>query len=167
MNPLQCVLFLALAALSSALPSKTRSSHVLHEKRSSLGAWRKSTRVDPNAIVPLRIGLTQSNLHTGYDRLMEVSHPSSKQYGRFLSAEDVHELFKPAEDAVAAVREWLVLEGVDVGAIVHSENKGWLAVDLPAEHAERLFNAEYHVHEHRHKDLVSVGCDEYSLPAPL
>lgn len=167
MNPLQSLLLLTLVGSSSALPSQKRGSHVLHEKRNSFGAWRKTTRVDANAIIPLRIGLTQTNLHTGYDRLMEVSHPSSEQYGKFLSPEAVHDLFQPSEDAVTAVKEWLASEGVDADAIVHSENKGWLAIDLPAHHVENLFKTVYHVHEHPHKELAAVGCDEYSLPAHL
>lgn len=44
------------------------TSHVLHEKR-SVSLPRKGQRVDGDAIVPVRIGLRQSNLHTGYDRL--------------------------------------------------------------------------------------------------
>ena len=34
--------------------------------------WVKSGRVEKSAVIPMRIGLTQTNLETGYDRLMEV-----------------------------------------------------------------------------------------------
>lgn len=53
--------------------SPTRSLHVLHEKRSSLPkVWRRSNRVDRDAILPVKIGLTQSNLENGYAHLMDV-----------------------------------------------------------------------------------------------
>ena len=98
---------------------------------------------------------------------MKVSHPTSSNYGRYLSASEVHELFKPSEDIIESVREWLVSEGVNASKIVHSENQGWLAVDLPADHVERLFETEYYLHEHTEKELVSVGCSEYSVPQHL
>ena len=151
---------LALAS-AVALPS---SHHVLHEKRSSPLPHRRE-RVDPNAIIPVRIGLKQSNLHTGYDRLMEVSHPSSPNYGQHLSADEVHSLFAPAEDTVKAVRDWLLGSGVHEADIIPYENKGWLAVDIPAGHAERLLRTEYF--EHEAPDGQRIGCDEYYLPGHI
>jgi tripeptidyl-peptidase-1 len=98
---------------------------------------------------------------------MDVSHPSSDNYGKFLSAEEVHDLFKPAADVVQQVKDWLLAEGVDESSMVHSDNKGWLAVDLPAHQVERFFNTEYYLHEHPEKGLTSVGCEEYSVPEHL
>ena len=60
-----------IAALVSAAPAP--SNHVLHEERTILSRdWVKSARVEKGAVIPMRIGLTQTNLETGYDRLMEV-----------------------------------------------------------------------------------------------
>jgi tripeptidyl-peptidase-1 len=73
------------------------TSYVLHEKR-SISLPHKRQRVDGDAIVPIRIGLRQSNLHTGYERLMDVSHPTSKNYGKHLSKEEVHSIFAPADE---------------------------------------------------------------------
>lgn len=168
MLPRVSLLGFALVALSTALPSVPKSRHVLHEKRSTGStAWQKTDRVHSEAIIPLRIGLSQGNLHTGMDRLMEVSHPESERYGQFYSAEEVNEMFRPGDDVVEQVKAWLVAEGVDPDTIVHSDNKGWLAVDLPVRHAEHLFKTKYYLHEHDAKDLAAVGCDEYSVPDHL
>ena len=44
------------------------------------------------------------------------------------------------------------------------ENKGWLAIDMPAHQAERLLHTKYY--ESNHADgRVRIGCDHYSLPA--
>lgn len=158
---------LSLNVYSSALPNTPRTTHVLHEKRASSSRWKRTNRVHPEAIIPLRIGLTQTNLENGHDLLMDISHPSSPSYGKYLSAEEVHELFKPAADVVHAIRDWLIQENVNASDIEHSQNKGWLAVDLPTREVERLFLAEYHVLENTRGDLISVGCDEYSVPAHL
>ena len=61
----------AIAVLVNAAPAP--SSHVVHEERTILSRdWVKGARIEKSAVIPMRIGLTQTNLETGYDRLMEV-----------------------------------------------------------------------------------------------
>lgn len=140
------------------------TGHVLHEKRSTPQPY-KGKRVDGNAIVPVRIGLRQNNLHTGYERLMDVSHPTSENYGKHLSKEEVHSIFAPADESIDIVQNWLIASGlIKDSEIAHYENKGWLAVDMPAKHAESLLGAEYYEHQ-TSKGNVKIGCDEYYLPA--
>jgi tripeptidyl-peptidase I len=68
---LKVVAVAAIAAVSSAAPASIR--HVMHEKRQTPSSdWVKVARIEGSAILPMRIGLTQSNLHTGHDLLMEV-----------------------------------------------------------------------------------------------
>ncbi len=60
---------LAVQALASPAPP----SHALHERRSYVPkAWQKRSRVEGTTRLPMRIGLTQGNLHKGHDLLMEV-----------------------------------------------------------------------------------------------
>jgi len=48
-------------------------THVLHEKRDHVAsAWVKRDRIRRDAILPIRIGLSQANLHKGHDLLMQV-----------------------------------------------------------------------------------------------
>ena len=150
--------------LVSVLAAPHATRRVVHEKR-TLPALDRGDRVDPDSIIPVRIGLKQSNLESGYERLMEVSHPSSKTYGKHLSAAQVHDLFAPTEETVTAVKEWLIFAGVDANSITGYENKGWLAIDMPAWQAEDLLSTEYY--EHDSKDGVRIGSDEYSLPASV
>ena len=128
---------------SLALPA---ADHVVHEKR-ELPSYDARRRLEPDAIIPLRIALRQNNLHTGYDRLMDVSHPTSTNYGKHLSAEEVHDIFAPTEETTNAVKDWLLNAGLDESEIMHFDNKGWLAVDIPAHHAEFLFKTEYFEYE--------------------
>lgn len=151
--------FTALAALAAASPSS--DEYVVHERRvESMSRWHKRDRVQSNALLPMRIGLTQTNLDDGYDHLMDVSHPESPNYGKHWTVEQVHNMFAPAADAVDMVKTWLAEAGIDLKRVVHSENKGWLAFDATVEEVERLVRAEYH--EHHHKDgSIRLGCDEY------
>jgi tripeptidyl-peptidase-1 len=65
-------LFLAFAttAENAAVPN----SHVLHEKRnpSSSKHWMKRDKLSSTAILPMRIGLKQRNLHRGHEFLMDM-----------------------------------------------------------------------------------------------
>jgi tripeptidyl-peptidase-1 len=60
-----------LAALINAAPAPVK--HILHEVRAIESRdWVKGARIEKDAIVPMRIGLTQTNLEKGYDYIMEV-----------------------------------------------------------------------------------------------
>ena len=63
----------AVAFVASSIAAPAPSTHALHEKRDAPPAdWVKTARIEGSAILPMRIGLTQTNLDKGYDYLMEV-----------------------------------------------------------------------------------------------
>lgn len=65
------ICFGAIALTATAAPTFT--SHVVHEKRRLEPLnWAKYSRVDPSTVLPIRIGLTQSNLDNGPVLLDEV-----------------------------------------------------------------------------------------------
>ena len=102
------VCFLAFGC--TAVPTPT--GHVLHEKRdASPRQWVKRSKVDQQASLPVRIGLTQSGLDQGAAFLNEVSTPGSPRYGQYYTPEEVHDIFAPSEEAVAVVTEWLHTSG--------------------------------------------------------
>ncbi|TVY83821.1 Aorsin [Lachnellula suecica] len=155
--------------VSSTLFAGTLSisaSHVLHEKRST-PFIQKRQRVDGNAVIPVRLGLRQQNLHTGYERLMEVSDPASERYGKHLSKEQVNSIFEPAEATAKIVNNWLLGSGLfDENDIVRYENKGWLTINMPTRDAETLLGTEYYEME-SDKGEIRIGCDEYYLPTEV
>ncbi|OQO09603.1 hypothetical protein B0A48_05005 [Cryoendolithus antarcticus] len=154
-----CILATAYAA-PGAVPG-----HVIHERKSEAqSSWKRAARVGPDAIIPVRIGLVQSNMDVGHDRLMSLSDPNSKQYGQHLSSEEIHDLFAPSKATVDAVKSWLASSGIN--NVVHSENKGWLAIDMPTKKAEKLFKTEYYEHSHA-SGALKIGCSEYHLPSHL
>ena len=65
--------FAAAAFAVTSLAASIPSDHVLHEKRAApLKKWAKRSRVPPHQTLPMRIGLTQSNIHNGEgERLMD------------------------------------------------------------------------------------------------
>ncbi|KAK4495322.1 hypothetical protein PRZ48_013653 [Zasmidium cellare] len=153
---------LALVASTTAVPTKPAS--IVHEKRELYHAsqHRRLQPVSKDAVLPVRIGLAQSNLDRGYDHLMEISHPSSEKYGQHWTAEEVVAEFAPAPEAVNSVLEWLASSGIEQAK--QTVNKGWIAFDASSQQIERLFETQLHEYESRQDGSIRVGCDEYSLP---
>ncbi len=61
----------ALAAQAAAVPHS--ANLVVHERRDAVSKdWIQRDRLDTTVELPVRIGLTQSNLDKGHDLLMEV-----------------------------------------------------------------------------------------------
>lgn len=64
----------ALVVSTAAVPAPAAEAyHVLHEKRDTIPvAWVKRDSLPAGISLPVRIGLTQSNIDQGPDLLMEV-----------------------------------------------------------------------------------------------
>lgn len=63
------------AAAGFAAAGPIPETHAVHERRSLDGPgskWVKRGRVEPETTLPIRVGLTQSNLHKGEEWLMDV-----------------------------------------------------------------------------------------------
>ena len=61
-------IFLITEALSVVIPE----NHVVHEEKEPTRGWKRGTKLEDDVSFPVRIGLTQSNLHLGYELLMDV-----------------------------------------------------------------------------------------------
>ena len=168
------------ATIATALP--TSANHVVHEKRSGASSWspKQGAKPDGRITLPVRIGLTESNLHRGDEILMEVSDPESKKYGKHLTAEEVIrcpslartarlilaqiiELFAPAQESIDAVHNWLVSSGIESSRIALSRGRNWLNVNASITEVEALLKAEYKVYEHS-TGQKHIACEEYSVP---
>ncbi|CAK4031335.1 alkaline serine protease [Lecanosticta acicola] len=156
--------FAALAAVAVAAPTNNVQRHVLHERRDTSSAqWTKRDRVHSDVKLPVRIGMTQTNLDKGHDLLMDVSDPASKNYGKHWSMEEIHDMFAPSKDSVDAVRSWLEKAGVEAHRISQSANKQWMQMDLSTAEAEALLQTKYHFFEHAPSGKATIGCDEYHV----
>jgi tripeptidyl-peptidase I len=157
---------LVICALSVGLSiaSPTHHNRVRHEKREASPLWVRRTRAAPETKLPVRIGISQSNLHLGHGRLMEVSDPRSEKYGQYLSAKEVGDLFRPSSASVSAVREWLHGAGIYSDRHEVSPGRGWVKFDASVGELESLLATEYHIYHHTPTQEDHIGCNEYHLP---
>ncbi|KAK3109916.1 hypothetical protein LTR53_016335 [Teratosphaeriaceae sp. CCFEE 6253] len=160
----------AVLAFASVGPAFATTRYTLHESRTDSAAssgWRRAARVSGDAIIPVRIALSQTNLDQGYKKLMEFSDPASSSYGRHLRAEEVIDLFAPIEETASSVRQWLWDDGISPSDVLEYSNKGRLGVDMTVGNAERLFHTQYYEYEHQAHGEVRIGCEGYFLPQQL
>ncbi|KAK3937828.1 putative Tripeptidyl-peptidase sed1 [Diplogelasinospora grovesii] len=164
---------LALQVLASPLLTDARAmrkrevpgSHILHERHMPHipQRWTKRDKLPDTVILPMRIGLKQSNLEAGRDRLVEISTPGTVHYGKHMTAEEVIDFFAPPQASVDVVTEWLVGSGFAPERISQSVNKQWIQFDATVEEAEDLLFTEYHVWEHS-SGSRDISGDRYHVP---
>ncbi len=139
----------ALIGAAFAVPSRRSSTHVLHEKRTvEPRNWELSHRLDAGKVLPMRFGLTQSNVHRVEELLMEVSHPESERFGQHYTPEEIVDLFAPRPESISAVTNWLVDAGFARERLRLSANRGWIALEATTAEVEDLLKTEYHVWNH-------------------
>ena len=128
--------------------------------------WVRSRRMLSEEVIPVKIGLTQSNLHMLDEWLHDVSHPSSPNYGKHWEPSKIAETFAPSHETVDAVTEWLANSGISSDRVSRSQSLGWLQFNATIEETEHLLKTEYHVYKHK-TGKAHVACEEYHLPAHI
>ncbi|KAF2857821.1 putative protease S8 tripeptidyl peptidase I [Piedraia hortae CBS 480.64] len=151
------------AAVSLVTAAVVPDAHVVHETREGHSArWNKLGRVRSTAVLPMRIGLVQSNLDKSHEYLMDVSHPDSPNFGKHWTSQEVIDAFKPADDTIDTVRQWLVEHGIKNPTL--SDNKAWFAFHATADQAESLLHTEYFEYEDSLTGGILPSCESYNVP---
>ena len=134
------LLFTVLASLlACTYASPTSGAHILHEKRETRSSsWSLARRAAADTLLPVRVGLKQSNVDKLYERVMEVSDPDSKLYGKHWSPHQVAEYFRPSEDTLSVVKAWLVDGGFTTERMKLSNGGHWLQVNSTVAEAEKV-----------------------------
>ena len=94
-----------------------------------------------------------THLHTS-------SHPNSEHYGKYYTAEEVHDIFAPSQAAVDTIRGWLESAGISKDRISQSVNKQWMQFEASVEEANNLLRTDFHLWEHTPSGKMNVACDE-------
>ena len=160
-------LAVAVVAVTAAVHPPVLSKRVVHEARSIAPAgWSLHRRADPSALVPLKISLTQSNLHKLDEFLLEVSDPESANYGKHWTPAKVAKVFRPSQESIDTVHTWLVSDcGIHPEKIRLSPNGGALHLDVTIAEAENIFASKYYVYRRAEDGDERVAFESaYTLP---
>ncbi|KNG91684.1 putative protease S8 tripeptidyl peptidase I [Aspergillus nomiae NRRL 13137] len=151
-------LLLGLSALSAA-------TSVVHERREVTSSnWVKRARVSPSDTHVVRIGLAQSNLEEAHDLLMDVSNPSSPNYAKFYSADEVAAKFAPSTETVNEVQNWLTEKGINASRVAQTKNHGWLVFHATSKEIEDLFDTTYYEYHNKKTGKKAIACEQYHVP---
>lgn len=156
--------FTATAAFAAPAPAPG-PTHKLHEKRDWLSDhWTRGREVHHEALLPVRIGMQQANMENAEALLMEVSDQDSPKYGQHYTAEEVADIFAPAEATVETIKAWLHESGIHPHRVSQSWNKQWMQFDASAQELGDLLKTKYHEYLHGPTGKTHVACDQYDIP---
>ncbi|PPR02665.1 hypothetical protein CVT24_002148 [Panaeolus cyanescens] len=129
--------------------------------------WTKHGSPHPDTRLVLRIGLPQPSFHILEEQLYQVSNPNHKNYGQFLSKEEVETLVAPPDESLRKVDEWLTSFGFRDEEISRTAANDWVTVRVPIRIAEQMLDTTYHVWKHDESGDTVIRTTSYSLPAEL
>ncbi|KAK3940564.1 putative subtilisin-like protein [Diplogelasinospora grovesii] len=99
--------------------------------------------------------------------MMDVSHPSSPNYGKHWTPAQIMDTFAPKQESVDLVMEWLELEGIHASRTRLATGKHWISFNATVREIERLLKTEYHLYRHDMHGHSHVACDRYHVPEHL
>ncbi|KAF7356383.1 Family S53 protease [Mycena venus] len=138
------VLFFSLAA---AAASSSRQPRVVHSSRSNAPQGFASLGPAPgDQTIKLRIALASKDAPGLEKALLDVSTPSSSNYGNHLTKDEVNAYLAPSDEALAAVQSWLSSNNVTASSSGPAGD--WLTATVPISKANDLLGANYQTFQH-------------------
>ncbi|KAJ7117680.1 family S53 protease [Mycena epipterygia] len=155
----------------SSLFSLVAASPVIHprilqESRSNVPQGFASLGAAPAAqSMKLRIALASKDVPGLENALLDVSTPSSSNYGNHLTKDEVNAYLAPTDQALAAVQNWL--SSNNVTSVSSGPAGDWLTVTVPVSKANELLAANYETFQHVASGKSYARTLSYSLPAQV
>ncbi|KAI4525603.1 subtilisin-like protein [Schizophyllum commune Loenen D] len=154
---------LVLSVLATPTP---RGALRLFEKRDELPSdFVSNGAAAPDTKLDMRIALKMADRDGLEAALFDVSTPSSDNYGKHLSQDQVKAYAAPSAETVSTISEWLKSEGIDFD--VNGEYGDWVSFSIPVSQANDLFGASYENFVHVPSDTTQVRTLAFSLPEAL
>jgi len=129
--------------------------------------WLRLQQVVAPVEVPLVFSIQpKETLDTCSQLLTEVSTPSSANYGKHLSFEEIGSIFGNKESA-DAVKDWLLASGIPASRIEVTPNFEFITVRVPHTRAESLLATKFHTYTSKTVNKKIARAAEYSLPSNI
>ncbi|KAJ7176448.1 subtilisin-like protein [Mycena filopes] len=155
--------FLLLSILWLASAGRTSNNLVLQGSLNTAPrGFANLGPVDDSFLLNLRFALPASDIPGLEQVLLDVSNPSSTNYGNHLSKTQVDTFVAPTEEAAAAVHRWLASHGLVAKTM--SSAGDWLSVSVNVSQANEMMDAKYETFQHISSGKTYARTLSYSLP---
>lgn len=158
--------FAALVAFANASPLKDLGPLSIFDKITNPApGWVSAGDAPADAILHMHIGLKHGDIAGLEKKLLDVSNPSSPNYGQWLSKAEVEQYTTPSSTTSALVKTWLAANGITEDAI-QQPTPDWISFAVPVSKAESLLQAKYTLFRGA-DNKATARTLEYSLPQLL
>ncbi|KAJ7172962.1 family S53 protease-like protein [Mycena crocata] len=116
--------------------------------------------------ITLNLALASDNIAALEQLLLNISTPSSPNYGKYLSGEEVRDMstnLEPSPDTVAAVQDWCSAHNVSCSFL--GVARDWISFTVPVATANKMLYAKYETFQHMESGTEYTRTLGYSLPA--
>ena len=127
--------------------------------------WAVKGRSPRTETIELVFAVKQQNIDELEKALLSVSDPTSEQYGKHLSNEQVHDLVAPTRSDVSTVVQYL--SKAKLAWKSASRNNDFIKVDVTVQQAEELLNTEYYEYAHKPSGHSVHRVKAYHLPQSI
>lgn len=153
-----------LVALALAGMAAAKSPMHLKERVNAPDVWVRRGPAPDSHMLDLRFGLKQRAMADLEEKLLEISDPDSKTYGKWLNKEDVQSYMQPKAESTAAVKRWLAEHGIEEQLHKRSAAGDWMAAHMTVEQARDVLGADFAIWVHRETGEQLIRTTEYSVP---
>ncbi len=145
-----------------SLNGVTKRTHMEKAKIAGRSDIMKSGRAPANARHSVIFACKTNNINRIELILLDISNPNSKNYGQYLSPEEIARL-TTNEAAHREINKYLDYHGIQV--LKTSRNKEFITAEAPVSKWEEVFGNEFHLFKQTDlEDVHLVRAEEYSLP---
>jgi tripeptidyl-peptidase-1 len=150
-------------ALALAIPALAICNYEVFESlvEPPEGWVQASTHIDLQRMIWIRIQLVQQNVGDFENRLLDMSDPDSRNYGKHMSSDQIRMMLAPHEDTTSAVMNWLQEKGLAERAVVKHDS---VKLRLTVAEAEDLLQADYKLYQNQETGQEVLRTLEYSVP---
>ncbi|KAJ6487201.1 family S53 protease [Mycena vitilis] len=159
------IFFASLLSLAAAGPAAFQTFVVQESLSSAPQGFVKVGAAADSTSINLRIALASSDIAGLEKTLLDVSTPSSSNYGNHLTKAEVNAFLAPTAEAVSAVQAWLASH--DIVANTSSSAGDWLSLTVPVTKANEMLAAKYETFKHVASGKTYARTLSFSLPTEV
>ncbi|KAK2057836.1 Pro-kumamolisin [Colletotrichum caudatum] len=147
--------FVALATISPIIEARlmSRAANIAQ------GVRMVNMAADDQQIT-LQVGMKLQNIDKLEPMLRDISDPDSGNYGKYLTAAQINDMFKPAEASAAAVQTWLAKENVT--DVSYTDGGRFVNFATNIATANRMLGASFAYYDVQ--GTMKLRTKEYSVP---